>query len=55
MILKLCNFHVAYRHFFPISENTNWYLDSDLLKEPRFPIIFHSIEGKTLKKGKETR
>lgn len=37
------------------SENTNWFISSTLLPCKEFPMIFHSVQGETQKKGKETR
>lgn len=32
-----------------LSENINWFLDTDVLKEPKFPVIFHSVKGNTVR------
>lgn len=37
------------------TENINWFLMSDLLPCKGFPVIFHSVDGKTEIHGKETR
>lgn len=34
---------------FSLAENTNWFLDTSILKEPKFPVIFHSVKGTTVR------
>lgn len=40
---------------FDFTANTDWFLNTSLLTEPQFPMIFHSVKGVTMRDNSNPR